>query len=314
MRKHVKILALLAAVLMAVSLAACSARAPAATSGRDMAGPQPAQAPASGEESAKGDGTGSALPALDIGDPAASGKKVIYTVDMALEAEDAAAAIKDIAATAASLGGYVADSQYAADTKNASSWVTVRIAPEKLDEFTAHVGTLGKVLKQNVSSQDITSQYSDLQLQLTSAQAEEAQYLEIMKRAETIDDTLKVRDRLDAVQREIERLKGQLRFWDSQVGFSTVTVRIQQPAPAAVTLDEDGKGVEFWGFAAVWQKISQGFVSGFNWTLNALSVLLMIIAYAILPLAVAGGITIGIIALMRTIRKGKKKQPAQKVS
>jgi hypothetical protein len=49
-------------------------------------------------------------------------------------------------------------------------------------------------------------------------------------------------------------------------------------------------------------------VSGFNWTLNALSVLLMVLAYVILPLAVAGGITIGIIALVRAIKRRKKKK------
>jgi hypothetical protein len=296
---------ILAALTLAAALvwAGCSSGAPAGLKNDSMGAP--AAAPQTAEEGYAGDG--SALPTLDTGNAAASGKKVIYTMDMSLEAKDAAAAIKDIASTAARLGGYVSDSQYSSDSRNASCFIRVRIAPEKLDEFTAHVGTLGKVLEQNLSSQDITSQYNDMQTHLANAQAEEAQYLEIMKTARTIDETMKVRAKLDEIQTEIEQLKGQMRLWDNQVDFSTVTVRIQQPpAPAVVVEKEPSQGVRFWGFAAVWQKISRGFSDGFNWTLNAVSWILMVLSYIVVPLAVVAAAIAVILVVLRLARKRKK--------
>jgi hypothetical protein len=306
-----RFLAVIAVALMIVALMAGCQATRAGVPPEDKSVNQAAATAAPAAESGLNgsDGSGTALPVIDTGDVAASGKKVVYTVDMALEANDAAAAIKDIEATVEALGGYVADSQYEEESSNATSSITVRIPPEKLADFTAHVGTLGKVLNQHLSSQDVTDQYYDAQARLTNAQAQEAQLLEIMKQATTISDILKVRDELNGVQQEIEQDKGQIRLMDNQVGYSTVEITIQQPpAPAVVVEENNDNGVKFWGFAAVWQKISRGFVSGFNWTLNAISVILMVLAYVILPLAVAGGITIGIIALVRAIRRRVKKK------
>jgi hypothetical protein len=193
--------------------------------------------------------------------------------------------------------------------KNAASWITVRIAPEKFNDFTAHVGKLGKVLSQALSSQDVTGQYYDVQANLANAQAQETQLLGIMLKAEKIDDILKVREQLNSVQREIEQYKGQMRLMDNQVGYATVTVTIQQPpAPAVVVEDNNDSGVKFWGFAAVWQKISNGFVSGFNWTLNAISSILMFLAYVVLPLVLLGVIGLGVYFIVRAIRRRIKKK------
>jgi hypothetical protein len=296
---------LAAALLLALLAAGCTTAA--VSSGKDAGGPQAA---ASAEPAAKpGDEqSGATLPVIDTGNAAASGKKVVYTADMTIEAKDAAAAIDDISSTAVSLGGYVSGSQFMEESKNASSWITVRIAPAKFNEFTAHVGKLGKVLSQALSSQDVTDQYYDVQARLANAQAQEAQLLGIMLKAEKIDDILKVREQLDSVQQEIEQYKGQIRLMDSQVGFATVTVTIQEPpVPAVVVEESNDAGVKFWGFAAVWQKISNGFVSGFNWTLNAISVILMILAYVVLPLVLLGAVALGVYFIVKAARRRKKK-------
>ncbi|NLF13425.1 MAG: DUF4349 domain-containing protein, partial [Anaerolineaceae bacterium] len=200
---------------------------------------------------------GDTLPILDPGtvDPS---KKIIYTVDMALEVEDAAKALNDIIAATEELGGYMADSRYYAYRHDIDSYVTVRIPPEKLKEFTGRVSTLGKVMSQSMDSEDVTDQYTDLTARLANAQAQEAQLLEIMKQAKNIEDILLVREQLNTVQAEIEILKGKIRQMDNQVGYSTVTIRLTEPAPPVVTPDEEG--VKFWGFGLIGQRIGRGFV------------------------------------------------------
>ena len=120
---------------------------------------------------------------------------------------------------------------------------------------------------------------------LTNALAQEAQLLDIMKKAVKIEDILKVRQELNTVQQEIEQLKGQKRLMDDQIGLSTVTVSISRPVPPPVVENDDSTdGVQFWGFKAIGQKIGRGFADSFNWTMNAIGSILMVLSYLIIPL------------------------------
>lgn len=305
-RKH-SLMVVIAALLLAAALVGCSAQ-PAKITTQDGAAPPAAAAPAaSAAGTSDSAGDESKLPVIDPGSAAAYGKKVIYTVDMSVEAKDASATLEDLSTTAAGLGGYVSDMQY--DEASHTGWITVRVAPEKLKELIGHVGALGKVLNQNMTSQDVTDQYYDVQSRLTNAQAQEAQLLDIMKQAVKIDDILKVRAELDTVEQEIEQLKGQIRLMDNQVGFSTVKISVQQPKPPAVTVDPKGNnpGVQFWGFEAIGQKIAHGASDSFNWTLNAIGAVLMALSYVIVPLLLIAIVALAIIFIVRMAGKKKKK-------
>lgn len=296
----------LVVLMIAALMAGCSTQAPSGYNLAATMAPQANSAEVSEQDKAGTDGN--SLPVIDPGNVAASGKKIIYTVNMAIEAEDAAAAINSITEKTAELGGYVADSQYYEDSRHVSSSITVRIAPEKLKALTELVGTLGKVLSQNLASQDVTAEYTDIQSNLKYALTQETQLMELMKKAVTVDEILKMRRELNTVQQEIEQLKGKIRLMDNQVGYSTLTISIQQPPPPAVVVEEKpDQGVQFWGFEAVWQKISRGFSDSLNWTLNAISGILMVLSYVSVPLLLIAAVVLGILLLVKLLSNRKKK-------
>jgi hypothetical protein len=313
MKTRNRLLATVAAVLMvAALLAACSAGA--SNDGMNLYNQQnaPTAAPAATAigTTSESAGSGSAVPAIDPGNAAASGKKIIYTVTMTIEAKDVVGAIDNISSSAAGCGGYVSRMSDQEEGREATSSITVRIPPEKLKEFMEHVGAMGRLLSREMSTDDVTAQYSDVQAKLINAEAQEAQLLEIMKQAVKIDDILKVRSELNQQEQEIEQLKGQIRLMDNQVGFSTVTINIQQPPlPAVVADDEADKatGVQFWGFQAVWQKIAKGFTDSFNWTLNAISWILMALSYIIVPVVLIAAVVFIIILIVKVSLRKKKK-------
>ncbi len=299
MKKQTRRLSILVALAVLAALFAGCASQPAKQSGSMATGAPLAQETT--EEAVKAADDGS-LPIVDPGSAANYGKKIIYTVNMNLEAADAAKAVKDISAAAVEMGGYVSAMQY--DKNTHTAWITVRIAPEKLSPFTERVGAMGKTLGQTMSSEDVTSSYTDLQSRLTNAQFQEQQLQEIMKKAEKVEDILKVRTELNNVQQEIEQLKGQIRLMDNQVGFSTVTISVQQPA---VTVQKDETGAQFWGFAAIWQKIERGVSDSFNWTLNAIGAIFIAISYLIVPLIILAVIAVVIVWIIKAANKKKKK-------
>ena len=64
--------------------------------------------------------------------------------------------------------------------------------------------------REDVEAHDVTREYIDLDARLRNAQAEEARYLEILKRATTVKDTLEGAEKLSNVRGRIEQLQGEM--------------------------------------------------------------------------------------------------------
>lgn len=244
---------------------------------------------------------------LDPGNVIESGKKIIYTVSISLEAEKASKAITDIGNKVTELGGYVSDSSYYQYEDSVSGSITVRVPPEKLKEFTELVGTVGEVLSSNMGSQDVTAEYTDVSSRLTNAQAQESQLLAIMAKAVTIKDILSVRTELDIVQSEIEELKGQIRLMDNLVGYSTVTISITQTpvAPTSPEADKNSGLLARWSFDYIWQSVQKGFSNSLSFTVNALGIIFIALSYLLIPAVCIGIVVVAIVLIVK--RSGKKK-------
>ena len=184
--------------------------------------------------------------------------------------------------------------------------VTVRI-PESLAAFTQKVGEVGKVLSSNMSSEDVSAQYVDLESRLTNAEAQERQLLEIMKQAVKIEDILYVRSELNAVQEEIELIQGQLRYLDNLVGYSTVTITVTQPLAAPETPEVDPNS----GVLAVWDLgfIGSNMQKAFTNSLAIVSMigggLLTLISFLLVPALILAVIIVPIVILVKVSKKKK---------
>jgi len=88
----------------------------------------------------------------------------------------------------------------------------------------------------------VTKAYFDTESRLKNARAMEQRLLEILKkRSDDINDLLQVEKELGRVREEIEKMQGELKFWDSQVQFATVTISLSEKdmeEPAAFLLKE----------------------------------------------------------------------------
>ncbi|MCJ7655979.1 MAG: DUF4349 domain-containing protein, partial [Dehalococcoidia bacterium] len=88
-----------------------------------------------------------------------------------------------------------------------------------------------KVTNKSTDSQDVTEEYTDLQAQLRNLEATEAQYLELLKKAETVEDTLKVYQQLSNVRSEIERIKGRIQYLERTSDMALIEVSLQKTQP-----------------------------------------------------------------------------------
>lgn len=132
------------------------------------------------------------------------------------------------------LGGYVEkSSQMNVGTRSAT--LTVRVPAASLDPAMSQIERVAlNVDQESVEARDVTREYIDLDARLRNAQAEEVRYLEILKRATTIKDTLDGAEKLSNVRGRIEQLQGEMRYLNSQIDMSSLLISLQTEADATV--------------------------------------------------------------------------------
>lgn len=215
-------------------LVACSAApssqssAPTASEGRMV---QPTAPASGGTTQAPASRPGSSDAQLPSDQAIVGIRKIIYTGDIQLEVKNPVETMSVVQRLAHEVGGYVASSN--TSTQNDKQFVTMslRVPVESYHDVMGQLRRLGeKVRDEKTTSQDVSEEYADLSAQLRNLEATEAQYLEFMKRAQTIDEVLKVQQQLTTVRGQIERIKGRLNYLDRRSDLSTINVGLYPPS------------------------------------------------------------------------------------
>jgi hypothetical protein len=140
----------------------------------------------------------------------------------------------DMQGIAERLNGFVSASDVYGVSNRVGS-VTIRIPAENFSQALDDIKKLAiKVERENTSAQDVTEQYIDLEARLKNLQAQEAQYLQILKQAVKIADILQVSERLDSVRMQIEQIQGQLKYLTRQVDMASISASLTEEADVQV--------------------------------------------------------------------------------
>jgi hypothetical protein len=132
------------------------------------------------------------------------------------------------------MGGFVVSASMQQVTLDNGSQVpqvsiTIRIPAERLNEALSRIKTetTQPVIQEDISSQDVTKEYTDLQSRLGNLQAAESQLKEIMASATKTEDVLNVYNQLTQVQEQIEVIKGQIKYYDDSAALSLISVELK---------------------------------------------------------------------------------------
>lgn len=131
--------------------------------------------------------------------------------------------------------------------------ITVRIPNQNFDSFIKDISTgVAYFDNKEISSEDVTEQYIDIDARLKAKKKLENRYLELLAKATKMSEMLAIEAQLSAIREEIEAKEGQLRYMQNQVSLSTVTIEFYK------TIAEES-GVTISYGAKIWNAIKSGF-------------------------------------------------------
>jgi len=175
--------------------------------------------------------------------PELANRKLIRNATVELEIVSFDDAAQKITAFASEERGYVAttNSQKQANGKLRGQ-VVVKVLPENLDRFLQKIRGLGELKNQTLGTEDVTKAYFDTDARLKNARVMEQRLIEMLKtKTGKVSDLLQVEKELGRVREDIEKMQGELKYWDSQVQFATVTISLAEKdmeEPAAFLIKE----------------------------------------------------------------------------
>lgn len=158
---------------------------------------------------------------------------VIKNANLSIVVVDPPSSLDMISKMAEEMGGFVVNANlYTSRTESGAEVprgsVTIRVPAERLDEALDRIEAESdrEPLNKTINSQDVTSDYTDLQSRLRNLENAEAQLTEIMGSATKTEDVLSVYNRLVEVREQIEVIKGQIQYYEQSAALSAISVEL----------------------------------------------------------------------------------------
>ena len=176
----------------------------------------------------------------------AADRKIIRNANLTMEVDSTTDTQHKVTTIAEAHGGFVVTSEAKQRESNDPAQRTldiklvVRVPSNQFGRAFDDIKKLAaNTPSENVTSQDVTEEFIDLEARIKTQKALEVQFLEIMRQANKISDALEVQRQIAEVRTDIEKLEGRKRFLENRSSLSTINVNIQRPKPV-ITVTETG--------------------------------------------------------------------------
>lgn len=188
------------------------------------------------EEEAKSSETA----AEPVPEPKPSEQKLVYRGDLSVETLNYEETVKNVRTYVQKYNGLIEyeneydndygwyTSDYKGRTSSRSINMTVRIPTESFSKFIEDMEGTGKIVNRSTSIENITRRYNDTSVRVKALKEQQERLLEMMEKAQTIEEMIAVEQRLTEVQTDLNILQTQLNEMDTDVYYSTVTVNVRE--------------------------------------------------------------------------------------
>ncbi len=172
------------------------------------------------------------------------------------------------------LKGYISNENLQVHTEKIENEITIRIPAASLqiliDSITSQAGKLNN---KQISVEDVTAEYIDLEVRINNKRALENRYKQLLQKANKVADMIAIEEQIGNLREEIEAAEGRWRLMKNQVALSTLRIQMYEihATPSQIT-----------------NQIKEGFLEGWRGFIQVCMVL--VYSWVFLLLAVIGWI------------------------
>jgi len=154
--------------------------------------------------------------------------------------------------------------------------LTVKVPSQNFDRFINDISKGVSYFEiKNISAQDVTEQFIDLTSRLNTKKKLEERYLQILQKAVKVSEILEIEKQISVIREEIEAKEGQLKYLQSRVSESTVTIEFYK-----TTAEKEGVKISYG--SKIWTAVKSGFFSLSDFLISLISVWPFIIIFCVL--------------------------------
>jgi len=293
---------ILVAVFLTLVIVGCAAAPMGSGMSREEEAEAPAAMPTMVAEAPAEDASG-ARP----GNQAAVERLIIRNASLDIVVRDTETAVDEVSALAEELDGYVIESNLSEYQEGKQAYLRIRVPAESLDRALERIRELAmEVRRENVSGEDVTDEYVDLQSQMRHLEATEERLLTFMEEAEDTEAALEVYDRLQNIQAQMEQTKGRMQYLEDSAAMATITLNVT-PSRLAQPIE-----VGRWRPQGTLRDAFESLIKVFQFLVDALIVIVVLVlpvlAVIALPLV---GLFLLIRWLIRRRRRAKQEDEVQ---
>lgn len=242
---------------------------------------------------------------------APAGRKIITTIDIRMESVEYNKCAKSILEAVKRANGYIEYSDLsggivAEETRGISYFglelsglvkpvsaesyysnnrrymqLKIRVPQNGLSDFMSEIEGFGHVLSKQESAEDVTLKYVDIESHKKALSLEQERLLDMLGKAENVEDMIKLEERLSEVRYNLERYESQMRVLENQISYSTVnlvldevliyTEKPEDPIPKPTVSQRISLGMSqtfddignYWVNVFVWFMVNLVYIIGF---------------------------------------------------
>lgn len=160
----------------------------------------------------------------------ATPRRVIYNADIAMQTREFAKAERRIPELVKQFGGYLTDISLSRQQgeQRSGRW-QARVPAESFHDFLEGLDDIGVPERRQVSGQDVTEEFVDLEVRLANKKKVEERLLDLMKaKSASVADVIEFERQVGSVREEIERMEGRFRYLMNRSELSSVTISLRE--------------------------------------------------------------------------------------
>ncbi|CAD0225196.1 DUF4349 domain-containing protein [Chryseobacterium sp. JV274] len=173
-------------------------------------------------------------------------KKIIKNGDMKIQVGDIKKTQNQVNEIIKKNKAYIQKEEFQNTDMDDNLTLIIRVPHKNFDALiNSFSDGVGSVLSKNISSNDVTEEYTDVAIKLANKKIYLEKYRDMLKTAATTKDMLEIQENIRELEDEIDVAEGRLRFIDDRVNYSTLNLNLYKEKVRSSATSKIGFGSRF---------------------------------------------------------------------